>query len=318
MSTIDHDGFTIDSSNPDADAVTANLDATTPAPVGDAAAPESLRGPSDGAEGRPTDEAAETTETPERERHPDGKYAKKGSIQERIDKAVAAQRAAERERDALKAQWDAQRSHVAPERPQEAPEPSQPQAQPFDPAQGPQLDQFESYEQWVDARSEWKAEVTWQRIQAAQQQQQALVTHTERIHSFATQQQPDYFEKIQAAARLPVSKVMEAAIISSDRGPELAYFLATHPEEAIRLAQEHVTRPLSDAPFVRELLESKLTSQAASSGPASGVSRQPVYRPIKPVGATPVHAETSPEDLPFGTEYVEKMNARDRARGRRY
>ena len=111
MSTIDHDGYTIDSSNPDADAVTATLDATTPAPVGDAAASETPAAPTDEADGGPS---SETPEAPERERHPDGKF-KKGSIQERIDKAVAAQRAAERERDAFRAQLAAR----------QAPEPSE-------------------------------------------------------------------------------------------------------------------------------------------------------------------------------------------------
>jgi len=308
VSTIDHDGFHVDSSNPDVEAVTSNLDATTPAPVEERAAP-SAEGPVSGDAAPAEPEAVDATE---RERAPDGKFAKKGSIQERIDKAVAAQRAAERERDAFRAQLEARPAPEAREAPIAPPE--APQAA-FDPSQGPQLDQFESYEQWVDARSEWKAEVTWQRIQAAQQQQHALYTHTERIQSFAATT-PDYFEKIQAAARTPVAKVMEAAIIQSDRGPEIAYFLATHPEDAIRLAQAHVQRPLSDAPFVRELLESKLTAQAASPGPASGVSRQPVFRPIKPVGATPVHAETAPDDLEFGPEYVRRMNERDRQRRR--
>jgi len=316
MSTIDHDGYTIDSSNPDAAAVTSTLDATTPAPVEDRAAP-SAEGPASGDAAPAEPEAVDATE---RERAPDGKFAKKGSIQERIDKAVAAQRAAERERDALKARYEAQ---LTPE-----PDPMDGRgdkvpgnisytqyAEALSKDDGPQLDQFESYELWVDARAEWKANITWQRIQAEQREQHALYSHTERIQSFAAKT-PDYFDTIAAAARLPVAKVMEAAIIQSDRGPELAYFLATHPEEAIRLAQEHVKRPLSDAPFVRELLESKLTSQAASSGPASGVSRSPVFRPIKPVGATPVTAETSPDDLEFGPEYVRRMNERDRKRGR--
>ena len=55
---------------------------------------------------------------------------------------------------------------------------------------------------------------------------------------------------------------MEAAIIASPRGPELAYFLATHPEEGLRLAQQTVPVPLSQAPLVRELLEAKITTCA--------------------------------------------------------
>jgi len=170
MSEIEHDGWAIESSNPDAAAVTSNLDATTPAPVEDRSAP-SAEGPASGDAAPAEPEAVDATE---RERAPDGKFAKKGSIQERIDKAVAAQRAAERRAEELAQRVAQYEARVAPERPQEAPAGVPRELPVIDRSEGPQLDQFESYEQWVDARSEWKAEVTWQRIQAAQQQQHAL------------------------------------------------------------------------------------------------------------------------------------------------
>ena len=152
----------------------------------------------------------------------------------------------------------------------------------------------------------------WRR---SRQQEHALYSHTERIQSFA-QQTPDYFDRIAEAARLPVSKAMEAAIISSPRGPELAYFLATHPEEGIRLAQGTVDVPLEQAHLVRELLESKLTALPAQSGPGVRGPRHSLPSPIKPVGASPVVAETSPDDIPFGPEYVRLKNAEEKRKSR--
>ena len=309
MSTIDSDGYVIESSNPDAEAVRDSVEGVaSPSPA------TSVGGSAPVADASAEPETAEATE---RARAADGKFVKRNPIQERIDKAVGAQRAAERERDALRQELEAARAPKAQERPQEAREAPQPAQPTFDPAQGPQLDQYGSYEEWVDARAEWKAEQHYQRVSAAQQQEHALYSHTERIQSFA-QQTPDYFDRIAEAARLPVSKAMERAIIDSARGPEIAYFLATHPEEGIRLAQGTVEVPLSQAHLVRELLESKLPASAASSGPAARGVRPSLPSPIKPVGAAPVVAETPPDTLEFGPEYVRRMNALEQQKhGRR-
>jgi hypothetical protein len=319
VSTVESDGFVIESSNPDANAVRESLGVDASPSTPEAVARPAASAPereADGDAATPVAADAETPETPDsgRERGADGKFAKRDSVQARIDKAVAQQRAAERERDTYRAQLESYRTPpTAPAEPQERPAPQQ------DPATGPQLAEFDSYESWVDARAEWKAEQKWQQIQAAQyeqvarqQHEQAVLTHTERIQSFAAKT-PDYFEKIQEASRLPVSAAMEAAIIASNDGPAIAYFLATHPEEGAQLAYETQSLGTAAASVVRRLLESKVhATPTASNGSVAGGYRPNVSAPIKPVGSAPVVAETSLDDLPFGPEFVRRAFERDR------
>lgn len=308
MSAMDADDFVV-TSNSD-----VGSSPSTPESVGAPAASVTAHEPEGTADASPATDP-ETHETPvaERERGADGKYTKKDSVQARIDKAVAAQRAAERERDAFRAQLDAARQPAPPV----TQEPAAPNVErQSSNADGPQLAEFTSYEDWVDARAEWKAEQKWQRAQAEsaqqiarQQREQAVLTHTERIQAFAAKT-PDYFDKIQEAARLPVSAAMEAAIIASDHGPAIAYFLATHPEEGAQLAYDTQSVPATAAAVVRQLLESKINaSQAANTGPAAGGHRPNVPAPIKPVGSAPVVA-----DPPLDTLDVDAFIARENAR----
>jgi hypothetical protein len=309
MSTMDADDFVTDSTPP--------LDAaTSPASesVGAHAASVTAHEPEGTADATPATDP-ETHETPvaERERGADGKF-KRNAIQERIDKAVAQQRAAEREAAALRAEVEAYRTRT-----QAAPpaSPDQPAAPSYDATKGPELAEFNSYEEWVDARAEWKAEQKWQRIQAdaaeraaKQAHERTIATHTERIAAFAAKT-PDYFDKIQEARSLPVSVAMEAAIIASDHGPAIAYFLATHPEEGAQLAYETQGLDASAAAVVRRLLESKVNaSQTASSGPVAGGYRPNVPAPIKPVGSAPVVADPPLDSLDVDA-FIARENARE-------
>jgi hypothetical protein len=313
MSGMDADDFVVTSSDAGAASPSA------PEAVARPAAPDSAHEPEGTADvSSATD--PETHETPDqgRERGADGKFApKRNAIQERIDKAVRAQREAERQVAEMRAEVEQYRSRTqAPPAPAERPA-AAPQ---YDATKGPQLAEFDNYEDWVDARAEWKAEQKWQRIQAEsaevvakQKHEQAVRAHSERIEAFAAKT-PDYRERIQEAARLPVSVAMEAAIIASDHGPAIAYFLATHPEEGARLALKTRSVPASAADFVRDTLEALVVnaSQTASTGPVAGGHRPNVPAPIKPVGAAPVVSDPPIEDLPID-EYVERMNARDAA-----
>jgi hypothetical protein len=262
----------------------------------------------------------ETPETPaqERERGADGKY-KKGSIQERIDRATWEKHEATRQRDALAARIaELERVHAPREQ-------AAPAAPTFDPSQGPQLEQYPSYEEYGDARSEWiaeriaerKADAAIQAYIAQQQYEQAVVTHSKRINDFAAKT-PDYYAKIDAAWDFPTPPIVRDAMIASHRGPEIAYFMATRPEEAIQIVREIEELSGSSAPKVaRRLLESALNaSQTASSGPVAGGTHRIVPAPIKPVGSAPVVSDPPILDLPID-DYVDAMNARDAAKRRR-
>ena len=203
--------------------------------------------------------------------------------------------------------------------------PAQPQqATPPPPAGKPSIEQFDSYEAYVEALAEWKAD---ERLTRAEQQRQereqqaramsAVQAYTERAKAFA-QQVPD-FESVVTGSTAPLSAAMREVIVTSPRGPEMAYFLASHPQEAERLTQESAgLDPAVAAPLVRRALEAHLRPPAAESGAAGSTpARSTGPRPITPVGAGPVTAETSPDALPFSPQYVEAMNRKEREERRR-
>ncbi len=90
-----------------------------------------------------------------------------------------------------------------------------------------------------------------------------------------------------AAANLRMSPAMESAILQSPRSADIVYDLAAHPEIAIQLARKYFDLPVTAAPVVQDLLESRLA--AASSGPAvvtrSVSQAKPVNKPVTGVAA---------------------------------
>ena len=308
MSVIESDGFTVESSEPNPDVVRANLGETASpvaesagaSPVGTDAAQDGDAPPADGAE-TPAEREA-------RERDERGRY-KKGSLQDRINRVTFEREDARRETARLREELEQLRQQTA------APRAEAPALEPVTApsADGkPRLEDFPDYETWVEAVADWKVERRLNERFVAAQQAAAHQTFAQRAASFAAST-PDYGDVIARAASLPLSAAMQEALLASEHGPALAYFLATHPEDAVSLANETARLGAEAAPMVRRLLETTMNaSRAAVSGPAAGGHRPTVPPPIKPVGATPVVSDSSPDDLEFGPEYVRRMNERER------
>lgn len=318
MSTVmEQDGFVVETSSPaPAAAAESSASVTSPTEPTPAPVPASADASPQSADGSPSssepDAESSDSERVLPERAPDGKF-KKGSIQERINRAVWEREEAKREAARLRDELERTRAGAAPTEPT-----PQAERQTSNDEQKPRLEQFQTYEDYVEAVADWKAAQRLESVVRQQQERQAREAalaqrraYAEREASFR-QQTPDYETVMTQAASLPLSPAMEAAILASDRGPQLAYFLAAHPEDAVRLAEQTASLPGTAAPVVRQLLEALVTPPAAPSGPATGATRPTVPPPIKPVGASPVVAETPPDALEFGPEYVAKMNALER------
>lgn len=308
------------------DFVVTTPGAPAPSPEASAPASESALAPaaSDSVTSLDEPSAGDPSSAEGRERNDDGTFRpKKGSLQDRINRATwereEAKREAERERSraaSLEAEIARFREQAPP------PEPARTAPATFDGSPKPTLDQFDTYEGWIEAVADWRAEQKIQHLRAEAQMRDAQArelsarqSYHERESTFA-QQTPDYVEAMTRAKDLPLSASMQAAVLSSAHGPALAYFLATHPEDAVQLAQETASLPASAAPVVRRLLESRIPAGGAQSGPPSQGSRPSVPPPIKPVGSAPVVADPPIESLPVD-DYVEAMNARERAARRR-
>jgi hypothetical protein len=189
-------------------------------------------------------------------------------------------------------------------------------AQPLDPNDPePTIDRFldkpDPYAALAVEAGKWavREERRGQQQQFQQTQvQQAQAELAEREAEF-TQTHPDYLEHVN---RLISTRQFHPAVLNAmaddDLGPAVAYHLATHLDEAQRIAL------LTPVAGVKEIgkLSSRLTPASVGSGtPAVSTSRAKPL--IKPVSGSPVAPESKPpEELPFGPKYIREMNAKER------
>ncbi len=215
-----------------------------------------------------TDETAappEASATPESGDTPADK-PKKGGVQKRIGELV-------REREEAKRETEYWREQAMK---------GQPKAEPIKNDEKPKVDQFQSYEEYLEALADYKAEQKFtererKREQETQQERATRefndmrATFAERIEQAAEKYED--FEEVAFSEDVPVSEAMATAIMQSDLGPDLLYHLGQNPKEAARIAR------LPPIAAIRELgkLEAKL-----SEPPTKRASKAP--EPISPVG----------------------------------
>lgn len=224
-------------------------------------------------------EAVGTTE-PETKPEPKEDPIPKG-VQRRIDRAVRQKYEAE-----ARAKMLEERINAIEARQQQAPQQREPGA--------PKLEDFDNFDDYIEAKAAYVAdkkinETLTQREQRQQAEraqtarQQTVEGWQKRVAS-ATKELPD-FEEVVASSDVPMTPVMAEAIMSSDAGPKLAYYLATHEDEAEEIAR------MSPLAVVRALtrIEDKLANQPAQASKAPP--------PVSPVGVK-AKAERNPDDLP--------------------
>lgn len=286
-----------------------------------------------------TDASASSKPAPaiQQDREPDGTFKKGGKkdAQSRIAhvtwereeakrlaaaaaaRAEAAERelAAIRERHSQATPKDAEGSRTAP-----APPVGKPSADDIGTV-------YATYEDYVDALTDWKLDQRLAQQQAREQERAAQTQAQTQKEKFGerwaawTAERPadaaEFNELMQASKGGPnLPPALWDAIIDHQRGPALLHYLASHPEECLQLIAEVQDLPRSAAPVVRRVLDSKLTAPAATPGSAPAVTRQPVPAPIQPVGASPVVSEVDSSSLD-GKAYLEAENARYAARRKR-
>lgn len=222
---------------------------------------------------QPTDEP--TSEPAAEEKKADDEQPIPKGVQKRIDRAVRQKYEAEARAKMLEERLTQLESRQF--------QPQQPQ-QPTDEKE-PTLDQFDSFDEYLAAKAEWIAErkinqTLTERERALREQQEVAYRRkveaewTKRITQ-ATDEIPD-FEDVVGAADVPMTDVMRETIMESDIGPKVAYFLATNPEEAYKIAG------MSPIAAVRALgrIEERIVGGGISTKKTT--SAPP---PVKPVGA---------------------------------
>jgi hypothetical protein len=263
------------------------------------------------------------------ESKPEGK---RNSIQARIDKSVAAQRQAERERDELRMRLEHLERQVSQPR-QEPTRQEQTPAQPrYFTAPPPSEDEigtkYKDYPEFIRATAQWqvaeaRAEDAMQaRYRAVQERHSATAQKFSSKIAEAEQGDPDYWSKVDpAVANLQPSTALEPGqrptalnaiadiIFDSDYSTELM--------ARLRASDLQRLSTLPPAQLYREMgrLEaSVMRPGAATPGPAPrtpAVSQAPP--PIKPVGTSASTGDVDPfaQDLDVD-EHIRVMNARDK------
>ena len=189
----------------------------------------------------------------------------------RIAELTRLRRQAERERDQALAQLQGARDPAKAAQPKPTP------------------DDFEDYGEYVEALTDWKADqrdaeradtnATTAAERAAEHRNAEWSAKVDAI----TATIPDYAE-IAGKSDIPVRDHVAVAIMDADRGPELVYHLAKHPEVAERLNE------MSPARAAMELgrIEASLGEPAAPpTPPAKKTTTAPApITPVKPGAST--------------------------------
>lgn len=135
---------------------------------------------------------------------------------------------------------------------------------------GPTPDQFERYEDFLDARAAFVAEQKFKALEAEREQrakeretqtreEQVEQSFKERVQGFKAKT-PD-FDSVMQNPELRISKTMYEAIRETEVGAEIAYHLGKNPQEAARIAA------LSPIAAIREIgkLEAKFEKAPAQA-----------------------------------------------------
>lgn len=147
-------------------------------------------------------------------------------------------------------------------------------------AQKPQPEQYRTYDEYVEALAEFKADQKVSKAKeefaretqeraAKSQAEQTLASWNQRVET-ARGKYEDFDDIVDSD--LPITQPMQAAIIDSEHGAEIAYHLGKHPDEAERISR------LSPMAAIREIgkIEAQIV-QAPKPKPSAA------SRPLSPV-----------------------------------
>jgi len=193
-----------------------------PAPDADPTEIEAL------AETEVVEESESSTEETQTEEQPKAK-----GVQKRLDELTRNWREEQRRAQKLEQMLE----QVITRPPEQKPEPSAP----TQPQGEPKLDQYQTYEEYVGALADYRAD---QKIKAfeeqirqreQQSQQQAKAGEFQSRIVAAKVEMPD-FDEVALNPSLPVSDAMADLIREMDDGPKVLYALGKNPNEAARIA----------------------------------------------------------------------------------
>lgn len=225
-----------------------------------------------------TDKKEEANPEPKAEEQPKPEEKKEDPIpkgvQKRIDRAVREKYEAQAESKMLKERLDRIEQNLQRNQlPTKAIDNSE-----------PKIENFDDFDKYVAAKAEWiaskKINETLSERERRTAEERVATAHYKAVDGWnqrlaeATAEMPD-FEEVVSSSDLPMSDFMRDAIIDSDLGPKVAYWLANNPDEAKKIAS---MSPLATVKAIGRI-EERLESQAKAPKKPTGAPA-----PLKPVG----------------------------------
>lgn len=230
---------------------------------------------------------------PDPEKKPDGEGNKEGeskpkkSPQERIQELANKRREAEEKAEAAERKAreleDRIRAMSATAKPMEA-------------GDRPLRSQYTSEDEYIEALSDWKAKEAIRRREQEQEQARIEAEQAEIASNWTKRQDaamkvlPDYADVI-GKSEVQVPNHVHQAILESEQGPQIAYFLALHPDEAKRLAQMKTLAAIKRvAALERDLAEIEREDPEPKADPEKEtpkVQKSKAPPPIEPVKSVP-------------------------------
>lgn len=203
-------------------------------------------------------DGVEQGETPEGEEH---QAPKESRVQKRIDKLT-------REKYELKGKLEAYERMM-----------SQQQVQVANVESKPQRSQFGSDEEFIDAITDYKIN----QRENASKQQSAVAAQTSVESAWAAKEKSamkeyeDYSDVVEDASDVKINSAAVEAILESDLGPDIRYYLAKNPDEAEK------TLSMSASAAIKHIGKIEAKIEAQKSAKKTKTSSAPP--PIKPVKA---------------------------------
>lgn len=225
----------------------------------------------------------ESTAEPEQEQQPESK-ANKTFTQEELDEIVKKRLAKESRRISKLAEAEAENRMLRKQLERNEPKQEEPQGKPTP-------SQYQDYESYIEALTDWKTDQKLSGLRAeteAQQRNREAADRAAQVQSKLNAVADKYedFEEVALDPSVPITQAMAETIADSDMGGDLAYYLGSHRDEAARISR------LSPVQQVREItkLEAKLS--------APQVTKSSAPKPITPISTSKAPLTGLSDDLP--------------------
>ena len=226
------------------------------------------------------DQSADSTQHEEESQPVDTPQAKeRRSAQARINELTRARHDAEREAAYWRGLAEASRSNQQPAQTQ------------HEVAKKPTASDFQDYDTYVEALAEWKAEQKVQealdRRQQSTEQAKKAAEAREVAKSWAERQNAvrsvftDY-DAVVGSADVTITPAVSDILLTSDKGPEVAYYLAKNPSVVEKLNALSPTAAAREIGRLEAALEKPSAKHVVEAPQPANVTRSPRTQPSDP------------------------------------